>query len=203
VLGAIPLTLSAIGIRHKTIEQDGWRLLTPRHAPTATLEGHLTFALKYEGLDLAVLKRLFVEVGPAKIEALVRVKPTGNYARRIWFLCEWLTGKKLGLRDATTGNYVDAVDVKQQFAVAGENSSRHRVRNNLPGTRENMVEMPDRTLDLLFRMLRQNGRLSKRAARRSLRNSPPLRPSKSNRPSRILSLSGAHEDGPRTPLLRA
>ena len=29
---------------------------------------------------------------------------------------------------------------------------------------ENMVEMPDRTLDLLFRMLRQNnGRLSKRA----------------------------------------
>ena len=31
-----------------------WRILTPRHAVSPTLEGHLTFALKYEGLDLAV-----------------------------------------------------------------------------------------------------------------------------------------------------
>lgn len=130
----IPSTLSAIGTRHKTVEQDGWRLLTPRHAPPPTLEGHLTFALKYEGLDLAVLKRLFTEARPSHIEAIVSAKPTGNYARRIWFLYEWLTGKKLGLRDATKGNYVDAVDTCQQFAGAGENSPRHRVRNNLPGT---------------------------------------------------------------------
>ena len=67
-------------------------MLTPRHAPAADLEGHLTFALKYEGLDLAVLKRLFRAVGAAAIEALVRAKPTGSYARRIWFLYEWLTG---------------------------------------------------------------------------------------------------------------
>ena len=37
--------------------------MTPRHAPHARLEGHLTFALKYEGLDLAVLKRLFLTTG--------------------------------------------------------------------------------------------------------------------------------------------
>ena len=79
----LPLTLMAIAARHKTLEQDGWRLLTPRHAPNATLEGHLTFALKYEGLDLAVLKRLFFAAGAAPVEALVRAKPTGNYARRI------------------------------------------------------------------------------------------------------------------------
>jgi hypothetical protein len=130
----VPLTLSAIGARHRTMEKDGWRLLTPRHAPPATLEGHLTFALKYEGLDLAVLKHLFVEVGSARIEAIVRAKPTGTYARRIWFLYEWLTGTRLALPDATRGNYVDAVDTGRQFAGTGANSSRHRVRNNLPGT---------------------------------------------------------------------
>lgn len=71
--------------------------LIDRHAPDATLEGHLTFALKYEGLDLAVLKRLFLATGPASLEAMVRAHPTGSYARRIWFLYEWLLGSRLDL----------------------------------------------------------------------------------------------------------
>src|SRR5436309_3493010 len=99
----IPRILCAIGTRHRIIEEAGWRLYTPRHAPEATLEGHLTFALKYEGLDLAVLKRLFLAVGRADVEGLVRATPTGSYARRIWFLYEWLTGKKLDLPPAEPG----------------------------------------------------------------------------------------------------
>ena len=61
-------------VRHRRAPPDygrgGWRIMTPRHAPHATLEGHLTFALKYEGLDLAVLKRLFLATGAGAIEAL-------------------------------------------------------------------------------------------------------------------------------------
>ena len=64
----LPRTLSAIGERHRITEEGGWRIMTPRHAPHATLEGHLTFALKYEGLDLAVLKRLFLAAGSGAIE---------------------------------------------------------------------------------------------------------------------------------------
>jgi Fic family protein len=131
-----PRTLSAIGTRHRTTEEGGWRILTPRHAPDPSLEGHLTFALKYEGLDLAVLKRLFLAIAPADIEALVRSKPTGSYARRIWFLYEWLTGKTLNLPAADTGSYVSAVDPELQWAAEDANSARHRVRNNMPGTPE-------------------------------------------------------------------
>lgn len=130
----LPRTLSAIGEHHRIIEQSGWRIMTPRHAPHPTLEGHLTFALKYEGLDLAVLKRLFLATGDAEIEALVREKPTGAYARRIWFLYEWLTGKRLDLPDAQAGRYVPVVDTAQQWAAEGENVQRYRVKNNLPGT---------------------------------------------------------------------
>ncbi len=130
----LPRSLSATGERHRLVEEGGWRILTPRHAPHPTLEGHLTFALKYEGLDLAVLKRLFLTTGPAEIEALVDAKPTGGYARRIWFLYEWLTGNRLDLPDAPAGQYVPAIDPDRQWAVDGENSRRHRVRNNLPGT---------------------------------------------------------------------
>jgi Fic/DOC family len=129
----LPRTLSAIGERHRIIEKQGWRFFTPRHAPDASLEGHLTFAFKYEGLDLAVLKRLFGAVGPAEIEAVVRAKPTGSYARRLWFLYEWLTGLRLDLPEAS-GTYVPAIDPEMQYAGAATNSRRHRVKNNMPGT---------------------------------------------------------------------
>ncbi|MGB8539166.1 MAG: Fic family protein [Acidobacteriaceae bacterium] len=129
-----PRTFSATSDRHRTRNEDGWRILTPTYAPAPDLEGHLIFALKNEGLDLAILKRLFSIVRPREIEAIVRASPTGGYARRIWFLYEWLLNRRLDLPDATRGNYEPAVDPHQQWAVAGENSPRHRVRNNLPGT---------------------------------------------------------------------
>jgi len=130
----LPNTLTATGKHHRTIEERGWRILTPRHAPHPTLEGHLTFALKYEGLDLAVLKRLFLAIGASEIETIVRDKPSGAYARRIWFLYEWLTGKTLSLSDASGGRYVPVVDPDLQYAPDGESSPRHRVKNNMPGT---------------------------------------------------------------------
>lgn len=134
----VPLarTLFATGERHRILEKGGWCLLTPRHAPRPTLKGHLIFALKYEGLDLAVLKHLFLAVDVTEIESIVRATPTSGYARRLWFLYEWLTGWRLDLPDATRGNYVSVVDPERQWAVTGEKSARHRVRNNLPGSPE-------------------------------------------------------------------
>ena len=130
----LPRTMLATGSHHRIKEYSGWRILTPRHAPQPTLEGHLTFALKNEGLDLAILKQLFIAAGPHSIEAIVRSKPTGSYARRIWFLYEWLTNVTLNLEDATRGSYVPIVDPHQQYATDGANVKRHRVKNNLPGT---------------------------------------------------------------------
>lgn len=130
----MPRTLAAIGEHHRLAEAQGWRIFTPRHAPDASLEGHLIFALKYEGLDLAVLKRLFLATGAQPIENIVKTTPTGSYARRIWFLYEWLTGKTLDLPDADRGAYVEVVDPTLQYAIKGKTSPRHRVKNNLPGT---------------------------------------------------------------------
>ncbi|MDX8521822.1 Fic family protein [Mesorhizobium dulcispinae] len=132
----LPRTLSATGQHHRVIERNGWRIMTPRHAPHPTLEGHLTFALKYEGLDLAVLKRLFQVTGPAPIEVLVRESPSGSYARRIWFLFEWLTGARLDLPDADAGRYVPVVDPELQWSGPEKTASRYRIKDNLPGTPE-------------------------------------------------------------------
>ena len=56
--------------------------------------------------------------------------------RRVWFLYEWLLEQPLALNDAKTGTYADIVDNKLQWGVRGETSKRHRVRNNLPGSRK-------------------------------------------------------------------
>lgn len=130
----LPQYLHAIGERHKIVDSDAWRILTPRHAPENTLAGHLTFALKREGVDLLVLKRLFVAIAADELVQFIRSQPTGSYARRIWFLYEWLTGDVLPVPDAQRGSYVGVLDPDRQFAVSGERSARHRVRNNLPGT---------------------------------------------------------------------
>lgn len=52
----IPDVLSIISHKHKQYQSDEWRVFTPRHMPEDTLRGHLTFALKYEGIELWLLK---------------------------------------------------------------------------------------------------------------------------------------------------
>lgn len=130
----IPRLLAATGAHHRVYERDGWRIFTPRHAPASDLTGHLTFALRYEGLDLLVLKTLFRATGPRPIVRLVKASPTGSYARRIWFVYEWLLGEELDLPAAQQGAYVPIVDPAQQLAGPSVSSTRHRVKNNLPGT---------------------------------------------------------------------
>lgn len=131
-----PPRLAAIARRHKPVSTDAWALLSPRHRPDDTLLGQLAFALKWEGVDPGVLAALFCVVAPDEVAAAVRAEPTGAFARRIWFLYERLTDTRLDLPDAGKAPYAPAVDDALQFALAeGEPSRRHKVRDNLPGTR--------------------------------------------------------------------
>src|SRR6056297_1786981 len=68
----LPRRLCAIGERHRILDKEGWKLFTPRHSPESTLEGHLTFALKYKGIDIGVLNRLFLKLSEDEIVSIVR-----------------------------------------------------------------------------------------------------------------------------------
>ncbi len=81
----LPEVLAVISSKHKKYETDNWRVFTPRHAPEDSLYGQLVFALKYEGLDLAVLKALFDVIPGGEIETAIKNEPSGMYARKIWF----------------------------------------------------------------------------------------------------------------------
>ena len=84
---------------------------------------------------MGVLKCLFDRIEPETIAKTVRLEPTGAYSRRIWFLYEWLCGKELDIEDATQGNFVELVNSTLQYPGPSRNIRRHRIRNNLPGTR--------------------------------------------------------------------
>ncbi len=132
----LPDRLALISKKHKRYETDEWIVLTPRYMPEASLMSTLTFALKYEGIDLAVLHKLFEKIGPEEITALVSSEPTGQYSRKIWFLYEWLMDSRIEIPDLAVGNYVDLANPNLQYTGEAISSKRHRIRNNLPGVRK-------------------------------------------------------------------
>jgi hypothetical protein len=105
--------------------------------PGSALCDHLEFALKHEGVSLEVLAALFRAVDQQSFEAElcghIEARPTGQNTRRLWFLYEFLTKRRLPLKDVTQGNYVELLDPKRYYTARPVNSRRHRVRDNLLG----------------------------------------------------------------------
>ncbi len=107
-----------------------------KYWPGDTLGNHLEFALKYDGTNLAILGILFQKAAEEDILKYVRSKPTGKYARRLWFLYEFLTGKSLPLDDLNRGNYIDLLEPDEYFTVTPARPvRRQRVNDNLLGDR--------------------------------------------------------------------
>lgn len=105
-----------------------------RYWPGETVGDHLEFALKYDGTNLAILDSLFQVVAEEDILEYIQSKPTGKYARRLWFLYEFLTGKSLKLDDLKQGNYVDLLETDEYHTIsASQQVKRQRINNNLLG----------------------------------------------------------------------
>lgn len=111
-----------------------WNIYDKRYRPESTLEGHLTFAMRHETIDLLVLKRILQAVPETALVEMIRSKPRGTIARKIWFFFETLTGKRLDIPDAPAVTAVDALDPDRYYTGERIVSPRHRVRNNLLGT---------------------------------------------------------------------
>ncbi len=57
----------------------------PKYWPGDTLGDQLEFALKYDGTNLAILSILFQKIEENDLLNYIIAKPTGKYARRLWF----------------------------------------------------------------------------------------------------------------------
>lgn len=108
-------TDSALAKSRSTVRENGH---VPEYHPAVarprdTLAGHLTFALKHEGIHLEFLARLFEVVPAAQVEAWVAAEPTGQYARRTGFFYEFLTGRHLAFHLADEDRAAEVVAAVQ------------------------------------------------------------------------------------------
>jgi hypothetical protein len=102
-------------------------------------QGHLSFALKHEGVNLEVLQAFFRCVTPEEMGEFVSGHPLGAVQRRVWFLYEMLAGRRLDIPDGRQGGYVPLVDDSIQYALPSSSAvrvKRHHVLNNLIGNRD-------------------------------------------------------------------
>ncbi len=106
--------------------------------PNPSLRGHLTFHLKHEIPHLELLSRLFAIIDPQELISWIEDEPTGQYARRVGFLYEFLTDNTLQIKAEVAGAYVEVIDPEILVAASAGHSvsnRRWRVWNNLPGNR--------------------------------------------------------------------
>lgn len=128
----------ASGVRRESIGPDGNVLETyiPVYWPGDSDFDHLEFALKNDGTNLALLGEIFRVIDADAMATFVAASPFGKYRRRLWYLYEWLTGRRLPLDDMTSGNYVDLIPPDECFTASRRRlMPRQRINDNLLGDR--------------------------------------------------------------------
>ena len=106
-----------------------------KYWPGERLGDQLEFALKYDGINLTILAGLFEKIVEHDLLEYVQSKPTGKYARRLWFLYEFLTSKHLALEDLKQGNYIDLLEPNKYYTITRPRQiQRQRINDNLLGS---------------------------------------------------------------------
>lgn len=120
----------------RVVEKDGRLIeyLLPTQDPGDDVFAHLEFALKREGLHLELLRRLMPLLNAEEVTAYVQSRPTGKYARIVWWLFEVFTGLELDLPSVAMGNYVDLLDPRIYVTGPVDRIPRQRLNSNLLGT---------------------------------------------------------------------
>lgn len=131
----MPPRLMAVADRHSPSSTEDWIMLRSRQQPENQLLDHLQLAFRYEGINLSVLDRLFQVTAVEEITKMVKHKINSTFSRRLWFIYEWMTGLQLNLPDLGKVKYVSILSEDLHYTgIIVENSSRHKIQDNLPGT---------------------------------------------------------------------
>ncbi len=126
---------------------------------------HLLFALKHEGVEASVIDAYLGKVPRGEIELALSTRlqeqPTSKYVRILWFLYEWLTGRKLPVDDLKPINYVPVLGASFYYTGEGRRVTRQRVIDNLLGDQRfcpfvrKTDELTRRSVEPLEREIRQ------------------------------------------------
>ncbi|MHB1124323.1 MAG: Fic family protein [Ramlibacter sp.] len=118
------------------ILRDGDRFQVPQAVapgPQASAVDHLLFALRYEGVDIAVVDALAHAgaISDAQVRDAVNAAPASAFGRKLGYLWELVTGRAIEGLQAARGAYVDLYDADLYFTGdAIVRNAKWRVRFN-------------------------------------------------------------------------
>lgn len=121
----------------RLVERDGRVIeyLPAAQGPGEDVFEQLEFALRREGVHLELLRKLLKrKIDPLELTTYVQTRPTGRYARILWFLYEGFTKDRLDLPDLKQGNYVDLLDPEIYVTGPATKVKRQRLNANILGT---------------------------------------------------------------------
>ncbi|WP_348824538.1 Fic family protein [Flavobacterium aestuarii] len=95
---------------------------------------HIIFGLKFDYLNLHLLKSVFKCIPEREIRDFIMSFPKGIYTRKIGFLYEFLMRKSIDLDFVISGNYVDLLDEKKYIVGKTVKNSKWKINDNLLGT---------------------------------------------------------------------
>jgi hypothetical protein len=129
--------VAAVGARSRYAFQGlEWEVFPRRTFEPSSPAEHIEHALKYDGLNLEILRAWFAAAQASAVTSLaawITDKPSSAYARRAWYLYELLTGERLALPDASAVPFVPLLDPAEAFTGPTLRSRRHRIDANLMG----------------------------------------------------------------------
>lgn len=102
-------------------------------APEASLLAHLLFALKHEGIDLAILAGALPHLSIEELKNALHASPNGIYLRKLGYLYEALV-KRLPFDVAVSGRAVPLFDPDRYLTGPSIRDSRWRIDFNGLGT---------------------------------------------------------------------
>ena len=108
----------------------------PKTYGVTGLYENLKFAMRYEPIDLGIMRAAFEKIEAQQLEVWISSEKTSIYARKIWYLYELLTETILDISDVPPTGYVDLLNPKLHFTGKIKQVQRQRINDNLLGNRD-------------------------------------------------------------------
>ena len=109
------------------------RTFKPKYDVADNIFTHLEFAIKYDDLNLALLKEIFLNIDYNDIDKYIHEKSNSKYRRIIGYLFEFTTNQKINITINST-NYIDLLDESRYVAGAAIKIQKWKINDNLLGT---------------------------------------------------------------------
>ncbi|MFW6130132.1 MAG: Fic family protein, partial [Atribacterota bacterium] len=96
---------------------------------------NLVFVLKHETVDLIFLRNILKRINKKDLKNYIENNMSGKYAKKIYFLYEYLLNKELEIKDEMKGAYIDILEDDRYFTAKRIKFKKYKINDNFLGNR--------------------------------------------------------------------